>query len=188
MTKLSHIQLVILSAACQRLSQLALPLPARLTGGAAQKVVRALIAKGMLEEVQANRDAPTWRQAEDGRLFTLVATDAACATLGIEPDSASGGAQGAPADSQANEDAADPKEAPAARTAAPVRKARGGTKQAQLVAMLKRAEGATIAQIVEATGWQPHTVRGALAGALKKKLGLTVTSERVEGIRVYRIV
>ena len=54
--------------------------------------------------------------------------------------------------------------------------------------MLKRPEGATIAQIVEATGWQPHTVRGAFAGALKKRLGLTVTSEKVEsGGRVYRI-
>ena len=54
--------------------------------------------------------------------------------------------------------------------------------------MLRRAEGATIAQIVEATGWQPHTVRGALAGALKKRLGLDVASEKVEGRgRVYRI-
>ena len=48
--------------------------------------------------------------------------------------------------------------------------------------MLRRKQGATIAQIVEATGWQPHTVRGAFAGALKKKLGLTVTSEKVDGI------
>ena len=54
--------------------------------------------------------------------------------------------------------------------------------------MLKRPEGATIAQVVEATGWQPHTVRGALAGALKKRLGLEVTSEKVaERGRVYRI-
>jgi hypothetical protein len=53
--------------------------------------------------------------------------------------------------------------------------------------MLERPEGATIEQIVAATGWQPHTVRGAFAGALKKRLGLTVTSEKVEGRgRVYR--
>ena len=72
-------------------------------------------------------------------------------------------------------------------TAAP-RKTRDDTKQAQLIAMLRRKEGATIAQIITATGWQPHTVRGAFAGALKKKLGLTVTSEKVEGgQRVYRI-
>ena len=54
--------------------------------------------------------------------------------------------------------------------------------------MLGRAEGATIAEIVAATGWQPHTVRGAFAGALKKKLGLTVTSEKPEGSeRIYRL-
>lgn len=71
---------------------------------------------------------------------------------------------------------------------AALRKTRDGSKQAQLIATLRRDEGATIAQIVEATGWQPHTVRGAFAGALKKRLGLTVTSEKVEvGERVYRL-
>ncbi len=55
--------------------------------------------------------------------------------------------------------------------------------------MLRRKQGATIAQIVEATDWRPHTVRGFFAGALKKKLGLDVTSEKVEGEeRIYRIV
>ncbi len=71
-------------------------------------------------------------------------------------------------------------------TAAP-RKSRDGTKQAQLIAMLRRPGGVTIAQIAEATGWQPHTVRGAFAGALKKKLGLEVTSEKVGDERVYRL-
>ena len=75
-----------------------------------------------------------------------------------------------------------------APTAAPVRKTRDGTKQAALIALLERKDGATLGQLVEATGWQPHTVRGALAGALKKRLGLTIVSERVEGRgRVYRI-
>ena len=68
------------------------------------------------------------------------------------------------------------------------RKARTGTKQALVVEMLRRSEGATVDQIMEATGWQRHTVRGAFAGALKKKLGLAVTSEKVEdGARVYRV-
>ena len=57
---------------------------------------------------------------------------------------------------------------------------RSDSKQAQLIAMLKTAKGASIEEIVEAFGWQPHTVRGAIAGALKKKLGLDVTSEKVE--------
>jgi hypothetical protein len=47
--------------------------------------------------------------------------------------------------------------------------------------MLQRPEGATIAEMVEATGWLAHTVRGCIAGALKKKLGLPITSEKVEG-------
>ena len=54
--------------------------------------------------------------------------------------------------------------------------------------MLKRPEGATIAEVGRGAGGQPHTVRGALAGALRKKLGLTVTSEKVEGgERIYPI-
>ena len=65
---------------------------------------------------------------------------------------------------------------------------RGNTKQAQIIAMLQRPEGATISQIVEATGWQPHTVRGTFAGAFKKKLGLTIVSDKPQGgERVYRI-
>ncbi|WP_343222933.1 DUF3489 domain-containing protein [Paracoccus bogoriensis] len=54
--------------------------------------------------------------------------------------------------------------------------------------MLRTPEGATLQQIFDATGWQPHTARGALAGALKKRLGLTTLSEVEEGRgRVYRI-
>jgi lambda repressor-like predicted transcriptional regulator len=68
------------------------------------------------------------------------------------------------------------------------RRSRTDTKQAQVIAMLRRKQGATIAQIVEASGWRSHTVRGFFARALKKKLGLTVTSEKVEGgERVYRL-
>ena len=66
--------------------------------------------------------------------------------------------------------------------------ARRGTKQAILIEMLKRSKGATIAEMATKTGWQPHSVRGAISGTLKKKLGLAVTSERVgDRSRVYRI-
>jgi len=61
------------------------------------------------------------------------------------------------------------------------------SKQATIIGMLQRAEGATIAQICEATGWQAHTVRGTFAGAFKKKLGLTITSDKTQGgVRTYR--
>ena len=63
-----------------------------------------------------------------------------------------------------------------------------GSKQAQVIAMLKRPEGATIAQICAATGWQAHTVRGTFAGAFKKKLGLEITSSKEQGSeRIYTI-
>ena len=72
---------------------------------------------------------------------------------------------------------------------APTPRTRENSKQAQVIAMLKRPEGATIQQVCEATEWQAHTVRGTFAGAFKKKLGLTITSDKAEGgVRVYRIV
>jgi hypothetical protein len=62
------------------------------------------------------------------------------------------------------------------------------TKQQRMIDMLRRREGATVAQLGRAFGWQPHTVRGALSGSLKKKLGLKIVSERPEGsARIYRI-
>lgn len=62
------------------------------------------------------------------------------------------------------------------------------TKLSQLEGMLRRKEGATIAQITTALAWQPHSVRGAISGSLKRKQGLTVTNQTTEdGRRVYRI-
>lgn len=64
---------------------------------------------------------------------------------------------------------------------------RKNSKQAQIIEMLKRPEGATVKQICEATEWQAHTVRGALSGTLKKKLGFAITSTKHEGERIYKI-
>ena len=65
---------------------------------------------------------------------------------------------------------------------------RANSKQAEVVRMLKRPEGATVRQICDATGWQAHTVRGAFAGALRKKLGLTLISDKQPGgERIYRV-
>lgn len=74
---------------------------------------------------------------------------------------------------------------PAATTA---KTPRDGSRLAAIVALMRRLEGATVDALVEATGWQRHSVRGALAGALKKNYGLTITSSVEDGVRVYRIV
>ncbi|AHD01972.1 DUF3489 domain-containing protein [Leisingera methylohalidivorans] len=170
MTKLTDTQAIILSAASQRDGHIALPLPDSLRGGAAAKVVGAMLAKGLIEEVEADmrKGEAVWRETGDGHGVTLVATDAGLAAIGIETGSA---------------------EAKPTKDAAPkTRTPREGTKQATLIAMLRAPDGATIAEIMAATGWQSHTVRGAMSGALKKKLGLEVTSEKVEGRgRVYRL-
>lgn len=185
MTQLSDTQAIILSAAAQRPEHIALPLPDSLRGGAAAKVVGTMIAKGLLQEVEVNarRGEPVWRETGDGHGTTLVATDAGLAAIGIEPDDAD------PAPASATEALQqDPDPDGNAEAAHAMRTPRAGTKQAALIAMLRASDGATIEEITAATGWQAHTARGAIAGALKKKLGLDVTSEMVEGRgRVYRI-
>ncbi len=187
MTKLTDTQAIILSAASQRDGHIALPLPESLRGGAAAKVVGAMLAKGFLEAVDADmrKGEPVWRETGDGHSVTLVATDAGLAAIGIEPedaDSAPAGATEAPTEEPAPDTPVEPKAAP--KTWTP----REGTKQANLIAMLRAPEGATLDEIVAATGWLPHTARGAMSGALKKKLGLTITSGKVEGRgRVYAI-
>lgn len=175
MPQLSDTQAVILSAACAREGGFLLPVTANLRGGAVNMVLTSLIKKELAEEIPAEPGSPVWREDEDGNPLTLRATPAAYEALGMVADTA-------PEEEPAANMADQPEAVPTPR------KAREGSKQEALIAMLKRPEGASIAEIAAAFGWQAHTVRGAIAGTLKKKLGLRVTSEKVEGRgRVYKI-
>jgi hypothetical protein len=70
-----------------------------------------------------------------------------------------------------------------ARTKSPTKS--GATKFARIIAMLRRPEGASVAQLTEMTGWKEHSVRGVLAGAMKRRFGLTIVSEKPDKVRIY---
>ena len=184
MARLTDTQLVVLSAASQRDDGSIHPLPTTLKGGAADKVTSSLMRKGLIERIEDDRAA----------VSDLVRiTQAGLEALGIEPDEPDGRAEAAtqgPDAKPASKPAGKRKKAGTrAASADTAPKLRDGTKQAALIAMLRRPKGATIGQIAEATGWQRHTIRGAMSGALKKKLGLNVTSEKPDGKdRIYRII
>jgi hypothetical protein len=176
MPKLTDTQTIILTAAAQRTDNIALPLPKGLAGAAAKMAVTKMMTRGWLQEVDANlrRGEPLWRETGDGHGTTLIATEAGLEAIGIEPVMAT--AVTALRETQPD---ADP-QSTAADTPKPVN-IRAGTKQAQIIALLQRPEGAAITEIVAETGWMAHSVRGMISGALKKKLGLPIASEKVDG-------
>jgi hypothetical protein len=81
----------------------------------------------------------------------------------------------------------DKKQSPKVKERALLASPRATSKLAQVITMLRTAKGATIEELARATDWQTHSVRGAISGALKKKFGLKVTSEKADGVRTYRI-
>jgi len=152
MTKLTDTQTMILSAGAQRPDNIALPLPKGLAGAAAKMAVAKMMERGWLQEVDANlrRDEPLWRETGDGHGTTLAVTDAGLMAIGIEPVVVKTvfAIREHPAKTTT------PKDPAAAQP-----KLRSGTKQAALISMLRTADGATIEEIMTATGWQSHPGR-----------------------------
>jgi hypothetical protein len=173
--QLTEAQRSVLKPACTREDLCVFPILAKLKGGAVGNVCKSLLKRGLVHEVPAADTMTVWRHDEERGSLTLQATEAGKLALNGEAVPFS---KQAPASVLAC-----PLAAPSA-TQAQVKERR----QDALLRLLGRPEGATIADMVEATGWQPHSVRGAISGVIGKKLGLKVTSEKLpDRDRAYRV-
>ena len=158
---LTNTQTQVLAYAIEQNSGIVTWFPDAIKGGARQRVIDGLSNRGLIRD----QDAQWW------------VTPEGYAALGLE-SRLSETSQTDRKDMQ-TDIAQDKSQKPRRET----------SKQAIVLAMLQRPEGATVADICAATGWQSHTVRGTFAGAFKKKLGLEITSEKIKGSdRVYRLV
>jgi hypothetical protein len=206
MPKLTDTQLVILAAAAKRDNGSILPLPKKLKldAGGTEPLLKALIRRKLVAEQTAIGAAATWRESIDRQPMMLVITQAGLRAIGAEAgpteEAKAEDAAGRPAKAPKNRRASARKPRPSQqgkerqaravdrRAGAASPEARAGSKQGKVVELLRRPHGASIAEMMKATGWQTHSVRGVISGALKKKLGLAVTSEKTEsGERRYHI-
>ncbi len=179
---LSDTARVILNAAANRDGHRLFPLP-RLKAPpvAVQKTIRSLLADGFLEEVPAARDDEVWEQSEDQGRTTLIATATGLTAIGIEDVSPASRSRTKPAKGRTRGKTASRR----AKAAKSTRRARTGgvdskkeSKQDIVIALLRRGNGASIEEMMKATDWQAHSVRGFMSGALKKRLGLELVSEK----------
>ncbi|MHA6729705.1 DUF3489 domain-containing protein [Devosia sp. A369] len=169
---LTDTQRVILAHAGSRDDRRVLPAPKTLNknAGAIALSLRATLASGLIDEILAGTGDVAWGRTEGGEPTTLVINAFGLASIGVS-------------DTEGTNHSAT---LSLTYSATPPRP---GSKLALLVDRLSHADGATIDDLVVATGWQKHSVRGAMSGALKTRRRLEVTSQLVDGKgRVYRIL
>lgn len=169
MTKLSDLQSLLLATAASRDSGSLIPLPTTIKAPAAAvaKSIASLLTKAIAEEREVN-DATRVHRTDGDLRYGLFITPAGKRAIGIVEDGSGRGGTPDPVD--------------AAPEPAPERQ----TKSAAVLSLLQREEGATIADLIAATGWLPHTTRAALTGLRKK--GHTLEKTKRDGVTCYRVV
>jgi hypothetical protein len=192
--KLTDSQLVMLSAAAQREDR-CLVAPKTLNGAAVQKVANKLISARLVEEIEAEAGAAIWRRDnETGQAYVLKLTGTGAAAIGIneglEPENAhnetgAGDCRDRAAISSGAEvrEAPQPREPALAGPSAP----RSGSKLARVIELLQRDHGATIDELIAATGWLAHTTRAALTGLRKRGFAVVINRADKERGSFYRI-
>jgi hypothetical protein len=168
--RLNDLQLILLSHAAKSDTGSALPLPAAANDPErANKELKALLRRNLLVEAEVEDAVSCWRTDDNDQRVGLLISGKGCEAIGV--------ADGEQADATPS-----PKAPKTAGNAAQ----RGATKAETVLGLLKRSEGATLAELVEATGWLPHTTRAHLTGLRKK--GLTIEKTKREDATCYRVV
>lgn len=171
MAKLSDTQSILPSTASQRENGSLLPLPASIKpGGGTAKAMTALLKRGLTEERETGIEDAVLRTNGDVR-YGVFLTAAGASAIGVEPSGSANAAVGDAAMSAPPTTAASASKRP--------------TKAAAVLALLKRPGGATLAELIEATGWLPHTTRAALTGLRKK--GHEIARSKRDGATCYRV-
>jgi Protein of unknown function (DUF3489) len=182
--KLTDTQLAMLSAAAQR-ADLCLTAPDKMKGAILRKVSEKLLKLGLVREVRAKAEMRVWRRDDAAQGYALKLTAAGLKAIAVD-----NGSDEATASKETPQVQPHPRATKAtgpdvigepAKAFAP----RAGSKLARVIDLLQRSEGATITNLMEATGWLPHTTRAALTGLRKR--GYAVARERIEdGDSIYR--
>ena len=156
--------------------------PTTIRGAAINKVSAKLANLGLANEIEAKPGAPIWRRDDAGQGYALKLTASGLKAIAVDEGPPDAIERGKAAQPQAKNRVSPDEGGDPARAAAP----RDGSKLALVIALLRRADGATIVDLTQATGWLPHTTRAALAGLRKR--GYAVIHERIgAGDSVYRL-